>query len=197
MSDQQERSKRRSKLLAVRLDTILLLMTLAAIFVAYFVADKNREAWQQRLSRLETAVGLPRVRDIRNLEVALMKKEQAWSIWVPSGRSLKLRLATAGLDSTKPTIEHERVLKPGRNILKFAKPNGISSAAVMLNSEPIFTREFSRLWNIRATVSGGYDYQVVNGPMQLFESFSNVRLEVDETFDPIKHRSGLRIWLEP
>ena len=193
-----ERTRReRKRRLSIRLDTLMLIMTLVAIVVAIFVADKNLVAWQQRLSRLETALGLPRVRDIRNIEVATMHKEQGWSIWVPSGRTAKVCFATEDLDSSSPPIEGEFLFKTGRNIVKLPKPSGTSSATILLNSEPIFTRDFSRLWNINSNISAGYDFATVRNRTELFKSFSNVRLKVDEPFDPVKHRCGLRIWIEP
>ena len=184
--------------LSMRLDTLLLIMTLAAIVVAYFVADQNREAWEQRLSRLETAVGLPRIRDVRNIEVAPMRNAESWSIWVPANRQVKLYLATEELDATNPRVERECLLKPGRNVLKIYKPAKEPSAALALNNEDIFSRTYSRLWNINTKYwATNKEYEVVTKPMRLFQSLSSVRLEVDEEFDPVKHRCGLRIWIEP
>ncbi len=197
MTEQSKTELRRTHRLSMRLDTLMLIMTLAAIVVAIFAADQNRDAWQKRLSRLETAIGLPRVRNVSHIEVAPMQKENGWSIWVPSGRTVKLRLATEGLDSLNPPIESEHMLKTGRNILRIYRPPIGPSASVSLNSEEIFARSFSRLWNMQLHVGGGYDYKTVHGPFQLLNSFSNVRLKVDEPFDPVKHRSGLRIWIEP
>ena len=189
--------QRRSFRPSIRLDTLLLIMTLAAIIVAYYVADKNRDAWQQRLGRLETAVGLPRIRDVRNLELAAMRKENGWSVWIPSDQTVKLCIATEDLDNVDAKPQQEIVLRPGRNLIKIAKTTGEASASLLLNNEMIFSRPFSRLWNIQVALGASKEFEVVTTRQQLFQSYSNVRLEVDEPFDPVKHRTGLRIWLEP
>ncbi len=199
-------TKRTKGRFTVRLDTTLLAMTLIAVVVAYFVAEANVGKWQSRLARLETAIQLPRVRNYRNIEVSPMRGDWAWSIWVPSGRKVKLCLAAEDLDSSQPKKVFDGELKAGRNIIKLALNGSKSHATVLLNDNEIFEREFTRLWNLNGLVSHknqsvlvspASDFQAITKATDVIKSMSTVRLEVGEAFDPAKHRTGLRIWIEP
>ena len=189
-----------SRRLTVRLDTVLLLMTLAAVAAAYYRSSASRVEWQSRLNRIETSVGLPRVHDVLKLEVAECRHAEeelhAWMVWVPVGQSCRIRLATTELVDEFPSKFEEHRLTSGRHRIAIVCDRDSVHAEVTIDSKKVIERERTSV-SLPGDYLRGYVQLTGSKPELIFRALGNVRLKADEEYDPVKHRFGLQVWIVP
>ena len=194
------KKNRTHRLLTLRLDTVLLLMTLACVGAAYFKSYESRVKWQSRLNRIEASSGLPRVHDVLKLEVAAARKIEpeylAWTVWVPVGQACRIRVATKELVDEFPSKFDEYRLSAGRHRIAFFFDRISHKAELTIDGKKVVDQD-------RATISLPCDFlsRFVQPKRpkseMIFRAFGSVRLRADEEYDPVKHRFGLQIWAIP
>jgi hypothetical protein len=187
----------------LRLDTLLLLVTLAVVFVAYFKARSTRQDWQLRLNRLETASGLPFIADITQAEVSSVRslatrQNPIWYIWIPYGQSASICLATTGFDQEFPSRCDTFKLGPGRHRLMLDRKSSNSKTKISLDDQIIWERAADSRWNLAfpwtySLSSKGNSFP--KSPETLFYARGNLRLRANEEFRPEMLDFGLKIWL--
>ena len=186
--------------LTVRLDTVLLLMTLAAVAAAYYRSNASRVEWQSRLNRIETSSGLPRVHDVLKLEVAECRRTEeelhAWMVWVPVGQSCRIRTATIELVEEFPSKFEEHRLTAGRHRIAVVCDRHSDHAELTIDSKNAIERERTSV-SLPGDYLRGYVQPSQPKPELIFRALGNVRLKADEEYDPVKHRFGLQVWVVP
>jgi hypothetical protein len=188
--------------LSMRLDTMLLLMTLAAVIVGFIQARAMSLRWQTQLSRIETATGLPRIKDVTKLEVVIEEdtRTPAWTIWVPYEMTCRLRVATQGIEVPFPPQYDEYELLAGRHTIKIATSPSFPKMQLQLDGKEILVQEKSRNWNLAGkpeTMIHDSVQPVENKPVVLFRRFGRIRPNPEDERELRKHRVGLLIWVEP
>jgi hypothetical protein len=191
----------RSKL-AMRLDTVLLLMTLAAVVVGFIQARSMSLRWQSQLSRTETAAGLPRVKDVTKLEVVIEDDSStpAWTIWVPYETTCKLRVATQRIETPIPADFEEYPLSAGRHSIRIATKPSMPKLQLKLDGNEILLKQKSRNWNVSGipeTMLRDSIQEASDKPVVLFRRFGRIRPNSDDEREMRKHRVGLMIWIQP
>jgi len=195
------KNHKKHRLLTLRLDTVLLLMTLAAVGVAYLKSYRSRVEWQSRLNRVEASSGLPLVHDVLKLEIASARKNEkehlAWTVWVPLRHTCRLRVATTELVDEFPTKFDEYSLNAGRHRVAVFCDRISGKSELTIDGKKVVDRE-------RTTISlpSAFSLREFVQPVQpkselIFRAFGSVRLRADEEYDPVKHRFGLQIWVLP
>jgi hypothetical protein len=192
---------KKHRLLTLRLDTVLLLMTLAAVGVAYFKSYGSRVEWQSRLNRLEASSGLPRVHDVLKLEIAAARKYEkehlAWTVWVPQGQTCRLRVATTELVDEFPSKFDEYRLHAGRHRIAVFCDSISDKSELNIDGKKVVDRERTTISLPSAFSLSGFVHPTRPKSEMIFQAFGSVRLRADEEYDPVKHRFGLQVWIMP
>ena len=194
-------STTKRRLLTLRLDTLLLLMTLAAVGAAYFKSHRSRVDWQARLNRIEAASGLPRVHDVLKLEVSAARNKDkeftAWTIWVPVGQTCRLRVATTELIAEFPAKYDEYTLKTGRHRIAVYCDRISGRTELTLDDDKVVDRDRTTIsLPIESSLRGFVQPTRAKSEM-IFRGYGSVRLRADEEYDAVKHRFGLQVWVVP
>lgn len=195
-----------SSWLHIRLDTLLLLVTLATVGAAYFKARATRLDWQLQLNRLEKAKGIPFITDITQAEVVgLMAPfnnhypiKQVWYVWIPIGQSAQIRLATSGFAQEFPDRYESFTLVPGRHCLSVYQLSANASLKVLLEGKAIWERAPDGHWNIASPCEyslSSKGSKFPKAPEVIFSARGNLRLKADEEFKPEMLDFGLKMWL--
>jgi len=184
-----------------------MLVAFAAVCSAYYTSHANRLRWQSKLSRTETAIGLPRISDLEKLEVIntfdFVRQghhgtQVSWMIWVPFGREVRLRFATKKLTDEFPSGFTEVKLGQGRHTVALTHDLPRATTNLVVDKASIFQGDHTREWNI----SVPWKHHLIGRSQPtkaelVLHAVGSVRLAVDEEFDIRKHSFGLKIWLVP
>jgi hypothetical protein len=195
--------------LHMRLDTLLLLVTLATVAVAYYTAQNDRRKWHSTLNRVETACGLPPIQDVMKLEIAPMSKPNRfmsnasesrfeWMVWVPYGGAKVVGYTDQPMHDPLEAIGTKQI-GFGRHKVAIVFKRRDQPTRLLVDGEELFSRKNDRSWNISlpASVSVGGSVQPPNDSSAvLFMALGHVRLEANEAYDASKHQFGLKVWLE-
>jgi hypothetical protein len=158
--------------------------------------------WQTQLSRIETASGLPRIKDVTKLEVVIEENSStpAWTVWVPYETSCRLRVATQWIEVPFPTDFEEYHLPAGRHTIKIATSPSSPKLQLKLDGDEILLKEKSRTWNVAGIPETMRNYSVQpleNEPVVLYRRFGRIRPNPEDEREMRKHRVGLMMWIEP
>jgi hypothetical protein len=195
-------SRPKGSRLSMRLDTLILLMTLAAVVVGFIQARSMSLRWQSQLSRIETASGLPRIKDVTKLEVVIEEDSStpAWTIWVPYETTCTLRVATQWIEVPLPTDFDEYHMAAGRHTIKIATTPSSPKLQLKLDGNEILLKEKSRTWNVAGKPEAKVTDSIQprsNKPVVLFRRFGRIRPNPEDERELRKHRVGLMIWMQP
>jgi hypothetical protein len=162
--------------LRFRLDTLTLLISLAAVGISYGRTHYARIQWQERLSRTESAFGLPMIQDIGCAEIARIQPfsdrrliqnsgtgradlsrsippemasviKDRWQIWVPHQQQLVVRYADAANDWQFPTEYEEVKLDHGRHTVAMEWDRRQGTVQFSIDERVLLELVGTRCWN--------------------------------------------------